>query len=285
VWAGEVTNDTLEPLNSLIYTPQRSESARDRLRSGRPLRNARARLPGSEGRWSLRKSRWSEAIPETERRAALARTLLERYGVVTREAAQAESIPGGFSSVYEVLKAMEDAARVRRGYFVAEHGATQFALPGADERLRAKRLTTEATTTLVLAAVDPANPYGAILPWPTRANAADGGRFSRSAGAYVIIHEGALIGYLPRGGQTLFTIEQDHLPLPQEAVTALAKALAKWAAISFRRAFLLSAIDNVDAAQHHFARAFTEAGFNMSGKGLLLRSASRTRETLEEEPA
>src|SRR6185436_11174826 len=132
---------------------------------------------------------------ETQRRAALARSLLERYGVLTREAVHAEGIIGGFSAVYEVLKAMEEAGRVRRGYFVAGLGATQFALPGADDRLRALRDRSEAPFTTVLAATDPANPYGAALAWPERPaeDGAASARPQRAAGASVVLVDGALV--------------------------------------------------------------------------------------------
>ena len=128
----------------------------------------RAGPPGSEGRWS-RVGRGRRVPSETERRTALTRALLERHGVLTREAVHAEGGSGGFSAVYGVLKAMEDAAKVRRGYFVAGLGATQFALPGADDRLRGAREAPAEARTLILAAMDPANPYGAALAWPERA--------------------------------------------------------------------------------------------------------------------
>ncbi|HEY4119772.1 MAG TPA: crosslink repair DNA glycosylase YcaQ family protein, partial [Byssovorax sp.] len=190
VWAGEVTNDTLAPLRSYLAGAPK-QTGRDR-RTARGLRGAaeagsalglaraataaggrRAGPPGSEGRWSLVRRPRAAAPSETERRAALTRALLDRHGVVTREAVQAEGIEGGFSAVYEVLKAMEEAGRVRRGYFVEGLGATQFALPGADDRLRALREAPREPGVVVLAATDPANPYGAALAWPERVGAGD----------------------------------------------------------------------------------------------------------------
>src|SRR5262249_40619456 len=113
---------------------------RDRLDRRHRMRYTRnAGPPGAEGRWSLRASRWPEAPTATERAAAISRSLLERYGVVLREAAGAEGLPGGFGYVYDVYRAMEEQGRLRRGYFVAGRGATQFALPGAEERLRMPR--------------------------------------------------------------------------------------------------------------------------------------------------
>src|SRR5262249_43424115 len=120
----------------------------------------------------------------------------------------AEGIEGGFSAVYEVLKAMEDAGRVRRGYFLGGRGATQFALPGAEDRLRALRDPSgDARRTIVLAATDPANPYGASLPWPgARPQEADAeARPQRAAGAVVVLHDGALLGWLARSGESLVT--------------------------------------------------------------------------------
>src|SRR5450432_4192443 len=163
VWTGEVTNDSLEALRSLLR-PTSNKKAEARGSRLRPTRRTQNRLPGSEGRWSLRSARWGQAPSDTDRRAALARSLLERYGVVTREVAHAEALEGGFTSVYEVLKAMESAGRIRRGYFVAGHGGVQFALPGSDEDLRARRVqSSESERALVLSAVDPAYPYGALL--------------------------------------------------------------------------------------------------------------------------
>ena len=165
VWAGEVTNDTLAPLRSLLRGSSAKSARRVR---GSAFRSRRLGPPGSEGRWALVPRSARKPPSETERRAALVRALLDRHGVVTREAVAAEGIVGGFASVYPVFKAMEEAGQVRRGYFVAGLGATQFALPGAEDRLRGQREAPEpdAAQTLVLAATDPANPYGAALAWP-----------------------------------------------------------------------------------------------------------------------
>jgi ATP-dependent Lhr-like helicase len=274
VWAGEVTNDSLEALRSWLRPISNQKEGRSaRLRASR--RSTPARLPGSEGRWSLRSARWGEAPSDTERRAALARALLERYGVVTREAAHAEGIDGGFSAVYEVLKAMEAAGRIRRGYFVAGHGGVQFALPGADEDLRAQRTPQDdAPRAQVLSAVDPANPYGALLPWPARDSDA-AGRLSRVSGAYVVLYQGALTAYLQRVGGALTSFALD----PNAARDhALARALAAWASAQpLRRAFQLATIDALPAAQHPLAPALREAGFIAAGGGLLLTLHHRDR--------
>jgi ATP-dependent Lhr-like helicase len=272
VWAGEVTNDSLEALRSLLRPASSKRDGRGgRLRASR--RSTQARLPGSEGRWSLRHARWGDAPSDTDRRAALARSLLERYGVVTREVAHAEGLDGGFSSVYEVLKAMEAAGRIRRGYFVAGHGGVQFALPGADEDLRGQRvLKDDAPQAQVLSAVDPANPYGALLPWPERETDA-AGRLARAAGAYVVLHEGALAAYLQRAGGALttFTLEPSRT-----RARAIAQALATWArSQAWRRAFQLAVIDGAPAANHAFSPEFREAGFTPAAGGLLLSLRDR----------
>src|SRR5205823_246763 len=162
----------------------------------------------------------------TERAAALAQTRLSRHGVVTRESVHAEEIAGGFAAVYPVLKAMEEAGRARRGYFVAGLGGAQFAVPGAEDRLRSFREAPAESSTLVLAATDPANPHGAVLPWPR----VDGeGRAQRAAGAQVVLHDGGLVGWLGRWkrktpeGDTIF-----------RAATALRKALVGARVTRFR---------------------------------------------------
>ena len=275
VWSGEVTNDSLEALRSLLRPASSKRDGRSaRLHASR--RSTQGRLPGSEGRWSLRSARWGQPPSETDRHAALARALLERYGVVTREVAHAESLEGGFSSVYEILKVMESAGRIRRGYFVAGHGGVQFALPGADEDLRAQRTPKEdAPRAQVLSAVDPANPYGALLPWPEREGAAAAGRLARSAGSYVVLHQGALVAYLQTGGALISFGGEPNA----QRERALANALAAWArAQPFRRAFQVATIDAAAAAQHRFANAFREAGFVSVGGGLLLSLRDRGRD-------
>ena len=273
VWAGEVTNDSLEALRSLLRpATNRAGGRRARLHTAR--RSTQSRLAGSEGRWSLRSARWGQPPSDTERRAALARSLLERYGVVTREVAHAESLEGGFSSVYEVLKLMESAGRIRRGYFVAGHGGVQFALPGADEDLRAQRAAKDdMPRAQVLSSVDPANPYGALLPWPAREGSAAATRLARSAGTFVVLHLGALVGYLQSsaGALTSFASEPNV-----QRERALANALAAWArAQPLRSAFRVATIDAAPAAEHAFTNAFREAGFSTAGGGLLLSLRAR----------
>ncbi len=279
VWAGEVTNDTLEPLRSLATTATVA-SGRDRMRGGsRGIARspARAALPGSEGRWSLRTARLGEPPSDTERRAALTRVLLERYGVLTREAVQAEGLEGGFSSVYDVLKAMEDGGKLRRGYFLAGRGATQFALPGADDRLRALRDPSEAPKTVVIAAVDPANPYGAALPWPARAGTDDETRRpQRAAGALVVLYDGALVGWLARGGEALLTFLPPDEARTSLAARALAGALGELVDSGERRALLLATIDGEPPAKDSaMTPALRDAGFVPTSEGWQRRRIER----------
>jgi ATP-dependent Lhr-like helicase len=265
VWAGEVTNDTLEPLRALAPTSRNPSRRRSHPR--RPRSPSPAPQSTREGRWSLRASRWPTLPGETERRTALARALLDRYGVVTREAAHAEGITGGFAAVYDVLKAMEDQGRVRRAYFVEGRGGAQFALPGADERLRDLRTPRDGAKPLVLAATDPANAWGALLDWP----ASPFGSPQRAAGALVVLLEGTLLGWLGRGDHALLTFLPNDEALRVEAASALARALAALVDGRSRPALLISTIDGVDAARSPLAAAFAGAGFAITARGLFKR--------------
>ena len=268
VWSGEVTNDTLEPLRSRA----RARAAESR-RPG-PL-GANARAPrtgpaGSEGRWSLRASRWTDTPSETDRQTALAQALLRRYGVVTREAAHSEGIPGGFSAVYDVLKSLEERGRVRRGYFVEGRGGAQFALPGADERLRA---TTQLEDEIprILSATDPANAWGALIEWPVSLGAA---RPQRAAGALVVLRAGALLGWLGRGDRPLLTFLAPEEPSRSDDARALARALADRVDRGRERALLVSTIDGVAAADSPLAPCFSTAGFVATSRGLFRRGTA-----------
>jgi ATP-dependent Lhr-like helicase len=277
VWAGEVTNDTLAPLRSLLS----DDPKRDRGPRFRGRRSHRLGPPGSEGRWSMLPD---VLVPsETERRLALVRSLLERHGILTREAVHSEGLPGGFSSVYPVLKAMEETGRARRGYFVAGLGATQFARPGAEDRLRALRNDPERPSTVVLAATDPANPFGAALPWPTREGST--GRPSRSAGALVVLVDGRLAAFVSRGEKSLTPFLPDEEPDRGRLGRALAAALSARALRQGRRAVVIEEIDGVDAGISPYAPLFVEAGFTRTTRGLFCRTgAAGAAQTAEPEP-
>jgi ATP-dependent Lhr-like helicase len=268
VWAGEITNDTLEPLRTLGV---RSE------RRGRPAPRPANRGPaGSEGRWSLRRSRWERVPSSTERATAIARAMMERYGIVLREAAQAEGLPGGFANVYDVYRALEDQGRVRRGYFVAERGATQFALPGAEERLRTKRPDDEEARTLVIGATDPANPWGSLLPWPREGGDAAPTRSpQRVPGARVIMHDGKLLAWLGRGGSSMVTFLPKDEPDATHAARALCEALVGIAKRRARIAMLVT-IDGMPALESPIAKLLGEHGF-ANRRGALVFIPARGR--------
>jgi len=202
---------------------------------------------------------------ETERRKALADQLLLRHGVLTREAIHAEGTLGGLPALYDVFKAMEEAGRARRGYFVAGLGAMQFALPGADDRLRSLRAIDETDELTVLAATDPANAYGAALPWPERV----GHRPGRKAGALVVLSGGALAAYLGPAERTLLTFTGD------DGVRAkVAGALAGLVQDGSRRALLIEHIDGTKAEASPLAPYLSAVGFTLGSRGFLKRSGT-----------
>ncbi len=266
VWAGEVTNDTFGPLRALSLP--RSRSRAPGTRPPRPGRLVSMGPPRAAGRWSGVAELVGEGRTPTERGHATAVGLLERHGVVTREAVMSEGLPGGFSAVYPILKAMEEAGRARRGYFVAGLGAAQFALPGAVDRLRAERDAPEAPRVLVLAAADPAQPYGAALAWPRRD---DDGRFSlqRVAGAHVIMVDGAATLYLERGGRSLVTLPAGDDPeTARLALSALEQLVAP---IGPYRELVIERIDREPVASSPLAEPLRALGFRPSYRGYLLR--------------
>jgi ATP-dependent Lhr-like helicase len=262
VWATEVTNDTFAPLRALRWP--RKGSSQPRHRSV-----ARMGPPEAAGRWSLVAG---QPASETERRHAQALRLLDAYGVVTRDSVAAEGLPGGFSAVYPVLREMEERGRVRRGYFVDGLGGAQFCQPAALDRLRAERSDAagdrRATETLLLAASDPANPYGATLAWP-RWSDDDRRPLARAAGAYVVLVDGEAALYLERGGKSLQT-----LPAFADATVAAAalNALRQLLADGRFRALQIERIDGVPVAESAHAAALADAGFQRAYRGWLLRA-------------
>ncbi|HKD95331.1 MAG TPA: DEAD/DEAH box helicase [Gaiellaceae bacterium] len=198
VWSGEVTNDSWAPLRAeRRYQPPRPD------RRARRFSRARAHRPtATQGRWSLAAELFAGAEPD---RRALAELLLERHGIVTRDSVRAEGIPGGYGAVYGELRALETLGSCRRGYFVEGLGGAQFALGGAVERLRELRpREDDEPEPLVLAAADPAQPYGAVLPWPKRA----GARAARVAGAHVVLLGGEPALFVERGGRSLVPLRE-----------------------------------------------------------------------------
>jgi ATP-dependent Lhr-like helicase len=224
----------------------------------------------SAGRWSLVDSLRVPNLTSTERVTARVNQLLERHGIVTREAVQAEGMSGGFAAVYGVLKAMEDAGRVRRGYFVAGRGATQFALPGAVDRLRVVREAGDETQVVTLAATDPANLYGAALPWPERA---EGRRPMRSSGAIVVLVDGVLAAWLARDERALLTFTDGDEHEVARMRGLIATALAAEANPDRRAPFFLDEVDGLPVDESPMAEPLRAAGFARTPRGYMKRSA------------
>ncbi|MBM7786958.1 ATP-dependent helicase [Tenggerimyces flavus] len=284
VWAGHLTGDTMTALRSLVSGGKsshkgRTAPARTRFAPQRSaMRTARANLrrvglPLAAGRWSLLPERETD---QTRRAHATAEALLDRHGVVTRGAVTAERIPGGFAATYRVLSAFEESGRCRRGYFVAGLGAAQFGAPGAVDRLRAQTdaVTERELRTVVLASTDPANPYGAALPWPDQTPAEEGQRGhrpGRKAGALVVLVDGELVVYVERGGRTFLTWS-DAPELLQPAVDALALSVrdGSLGKLSVERADG-EALLQPGGLRTPLATALASAGFHTTPRGLRLR--------------
>ncbi len=269
VWKGLVTNDTFHALRAFTRPPEK----RPRKPAGRPFRSRRIGPPSSEGRWSLTRDRIGSPVSPTEWSTATAQQLLTRYGVLTREVAGAEGIEGGFSAVYDVLKAMEDAGRIRRGYFVGGVGAMQFALPAALELLRSFKDLPDEPDAVVLSATDPANPYGTMLKWPTPGDDDAGGRGpTRTVGSTVVLVNGALAAYIARGGRQVVAFMPEDEPARTSVSRALAGRLAAVARGEDGRAgLLISEINGMAAADHPLSPFLIEAGFNPSAMGFQMR--------------
>ena len=209
-------------------------------------------------------------VTSTERLHAQALALLDRHGVLTREAVAGEGIEGGFAGVYPVLRALEDAGRIRRGYFVDGLGAAQFALAGALDRLRASREAAPSAIDRpvhVLAAADPANPYGAALPWPRRGED-DRRPLQRAAGAYVVLVDGVAALYLERGGATLQTLSPADDP---EIMAAAVRGLGRLVADGRQRELVIRKVDGVAIAESPWRAALLGGGFIAGYRGLALR--------------
>ena len=248
VWAGHLTNDTFEPIRAFVAKRRSPSSGRRSLSSRFPAHAA--------GRWSLTSGLVQSTPSETERHAAWAGLLLDRHGVVTRSTALAEGYPGGFTTLYPVFSHLEETGRIRRGYFVEGLGGSQFALPGAVDRLRSE----SEPSLMVVAATDPANPYGGVLPWPDLAET----RLARDAGAYVLLSGGDLIGYLDKGrrGLTLLNPSVDQFSLVSRAMADVAAR--------YRRLTLVT-INGEPASTSPLASPLSEWGFATAPRGLTYR--------------
>ncbi|MEV0063930.1 DEAD/DEAH box helicase [Nocardia sp. NPDC050718] len=273
VWAGYVSGDTFAPVRALLSGTARSTTAhrtprrapRGRAYLPRPSMPTRSGPPTLAGRWSILPERVRD---NTLRAHATADQLIERYGVLTRGSVQNEGVPGGFALMYRVLTEFEDRGRCRRGYFVDTLGGAQFSTTDTVDRLRSfdtDRTAAQPGVALALAACDPANPYGAALPWP-KGDAEGGHRPGRKAGALVVLVGGELVLYVERGGKTLLSFTEDP-GLRRLAATALAGL------VHDRRVDGL-VIDKINGETVHgntFADVLVESGFSMTPRGLRLR--------------
>jgi ATP-dependent Lhr-like helicase len=282
VWAGLLSNDTLAPVRALLAgggahkakapEPRARYRNAPRLPTSRlgraSLASARSGPPSAAGRWYRLPDRDDNA---TRRATVLAETLLERHGVLTRGAVMAEGTTGGFAAVYPVLAALEERGAARRGYFVEGLGAAQFAVPGAVDRLRALDEAGSSSRAAVLAATDPANPYGAALPWPERpvdeGEPGSGHRPGRKAGALVVTVDGELAIYVERGGRTLLSYLDDP-----ETIGAAAQALAGAVRSGALGPMSVERADGEAIHASALGDALTRAGFRTTPRGLRLRA-------------
>jgi ATP-dependent Lhr-like helicase len=269
-WAGEVTNDAFAPLRApkLSLAKPRAQRERAARRFGGRRRPA---APQIQGRWSLTEPLFADAPAHGPRKRAVAELLLERYGIVTRETVLAEGIPGGFSGLYDELSKLETLGTARRGYFVEGLGGAQFALGAAIERLRGLRAD-EPAGALVLAATDPANPFGASLPWPQRDDDS-GRRPSRVAGAYVVTIDAEPVLYLERGGRGALTLRGDPRDASGEPAAWLREALEALADHVHRgrlKRLALERFDGEPVIGSPYGALLIELGFRQSPRKLTL---------------
>ena len=270
VWRGELTNDGLNALRAYCERPAAAKKTSRRDHSqGAGFRSRRTTPPTAQGRWSLVAAGTAH---DTDWSHAVALQLLARYGVVFRETAHAEGLVGGFSAVYDVLKAMEESGKVRRGYFAADLGAVQFAMPAAVDLLRTLRVKRDGDKSemLLLAATDPANPYGALMRWPSGGDT--GSSLTRSVGARVVLCDGALVAYLRRGNPNLQVFLPEEEPARGQAAKALAEFLV--AKAQAEGGMLIATVNGVAVAEHWMAKVWVEAGFSAGAMGFNVRRVS-----------
>jgi ATP-dependent helicase Lhr and Lhr-like helicase len=310
VWRGLITNDSLHALRAYIARPESARTPR-RYQTGAVFRSRRTTPPTAQGRWALLPLGGvnenffrglkpqapvtpaigtAEAVPfqnaaspsQTERSHALALQLLHRYGVLLRESVAAENVPGGFSAIYDVLKALEESGRIRRGYFVGGLGATQFALPAAVDLLRQLRAEPplEKPEFVQLAATDPANPYGSILRWPDLPVAEEDSEsaprvLTRAAYAEVILRNGRLVAWLKRGSPNIVIFLPAEEPERSQTASGLAHFLCTRGQTRMHanshEGVLITTINGQPVAAHFMARFLMDAGFHPGPLGMHLR--------------
>jgi ATP-dependent Lhr-like helicase len=257
VWAGEVTNDAWQPLRA----GRRYGVPKPERRPRRFSRRRASEITATQGRWSRTERLFAAQQPD---RRALAELLLERQGIVTRDGVRAEGIQGGYSAVYGELKALETLGLCRRGYFVEGLGGAQFALGGAVERLRELRpRDDDEPDALVLAAADPAQPYGAALPWPKRA----GARAARVAGAQVVLLGGQPALYVERGGRSLVPLREPDDEWLRQALAALVERVRS----SGKRRLAVERFDGEPVTETDAMPLLVEAGFLAGPRRAVLR--------------
>jgi ATP-dependent Lhr-like helicase len=277
VWKGMLTNDGLAALRAYCERPAASSSRKParRVHQQAGFRSRRTTPPTAQGRWALNGAAFAKERSATEWSHAIAQQLLTRYGVVFRETAHAENLPGGFLAIYDVMKALEESGKIRRGYFAADLGATQFAMPAAVDLLRSLRVTSQGDKTemLQLAANDPANPYGALMRWPASPDA--GSSLTRSVGARVILCDGALVAYLRRGNPNLQVFLPEEEPQRSQVARSLAEFLVSRVQgqedAQGRGGMLIATVNGTAVAEHWMARFLLDAGFAAGAMGFNVR--------------
>jgi ATP-dependent Lhr-like helicase len=279
VWKGRLTNDGMAALRSYCGRPAASSSRKParRVNQQAVFRSRRTTPPTAQGRWALNAAAFAQSRSATEWSHAIAQQLLTRYGVVFRETAHAENLPGGFSAIYDVMKALEESGKIRRGYFAADLGATQFAMPAAVDLLRSLRVQQDPDRVemLQLAATDPANPYGALMRWPAVPDA--GSSLTRSVGARVVLCDGALVAYLRRGNPNLQVILPEEEPQRSQVARSLADFLVRRVQgergedDAERAGMLISTVNGVGVAESVMARFLLDAGFAAGAMGFNVR--------------
>jgi len=278
VWKGLLTNDGMAALRAYCERPpSSSRKPARRVNQQAVFRSRRTTPPTAQGRWALNAAAFATDRSPTEWSHAIAQQLLTRYGVVFRETAHAENLPGGFSAIYDVMKALEESGKIRRGYFAADLGATQFAMPAAVDLLRSLRVQQDPDRVemLQLAATDPANPYGALMRWPAAPDA--GSSLTRSVGARVILCDGALVAYLRRGNPNLQVFLPEEQPQRSQVTRSLAEFLVRRVQgergedDADRAGMLISTVNGVAVAESAMARPLLDAGFAAGAMGFNVR--------------
>jgi ATP-dependent Lhr-like helicase len=309
VWDGRITNDTFHPLRTLLYPAERRHERNAGSGAGSPefLRRLRSRTSGGgavAGRWSLVRAHISQSVSVTEWSANVAQQLLARHGIVTRETALAENLPGGYNMIYPALRKMEESGWIRRGMFVTGLGAAQFAVPGAVDMLRSLRVDPEVPESVALAATDPANPYGTVLPW-TRMEAGEDEpsgfessgvqapalpasaphAMARVSGATVILVNGQLAGFLRRRNPSIRVFLPEAEPERSAVVGKLAKQLAELAIRrqqGRRSGLLIGKVNEMPSREHSIGRFLEGAGFVDTALGYQMRRLASIAPSINE---